>query len=501
MRFKKVLLVQSKYDSTFSNVLPAGIGSLSEYLSWRGIDNDVFDLNLKGTDLKQLEKKVKTCKPDLIGFSMMSLNHRFNYDIMHSLKETFPHISFVAGGPHISTVREEALIGCKDIDYAVVLEGEETLLELINSEKEVNDIKGLMHRSDKHGIIFNGERPFLKHLDDLPFPKYEKFDKTKYSNLISIFSSRGCPYECIYCPVGLAIGRRFIAKSAERVVEELKYHYSMGYRIFSFRDDNFTLAKDRVYEICDEIEKSNLRKIYLMCDNGIRADQVDRKLLERMRQVGFKMIGLGVEAGNDKILKILKKKETVKEIEETIRNACELGYLVELFFLIGTPQETWHDFEDSVNLATKYPVMAASFYHILPYPNTELFEIVKRNNYLLREPEEYLNDGSQRVNTPFFETPEFSYQDRKEAFIFANRKVSKHLKKVHRALYRKNMFERLMHIGLNKNIANGLATLYATTFIHDYVFNNKVTSNLKEKLRRYNLDRINKLKNVHEGAL
>lgn len=479
MRFNRALLVQAKYDSTFSNVLPAGIGYLSEFLTEHHIGNDVFDLNVAKNTEERLYAKIREFDPDIIGFSMMSLNYKHNYGVMSEIKKSFPRIRIAAGGAHISTMRAEALADCEAIDYGVVLEGEYTLLELMSGERELPDIKGLIYRGGGR-VVYNGDRPFIQELDGLPFPKYEKFKRKDYSSLISLFSSRGCPFECTYCPVQLAIGRRFVARSPKSVVSELEYHYVQGSREFSFRDDNFTLVQERVYQICDEIERRGLTGLYLMCDNGVRADKIDHNLLKRMKEVGFRMIGLGVESGNDSILKSLKKSATVSEMEKAIKTACELGYIVELYFLIGAPGETWSDFERTVELALKYPVMIASFYHLLPYPHTELFEVAEKNNYLLRDPEEYLNDGSQRRNTPFLSTPEFPEDLRKRAFDYAYSKTAGHIRRARIEYSRRNMREKLKKMGLNDSVAPFFANLYADNFA-----DNKMISGLKKGLKKY----------------
>lgn len=481
MRFKKILLVQAKYDSVFSSVLPAGIGYLSEFLASKGIDNDVFDLNLAKNTPDVLRKKISDIRPDLVGFSMMSLNYKYNYGVMRTIKKDFPNIKIVAGGAHISTMRQDVLRDCDAIDYAATLEGEYTLKELMEGA-DPSGIKGLIRREDS-GIRYNGDRDFIDDLDRLPYPRYGGFHKADYSNLVSLFSSRGCPFECTYCPVKLAIGRRFIARSAKSVVDEMEYHYNQGYRQFSFRDDNFTLVKDRVYEVCDEIERRKFRDLYLMCDNGVRADKIDRALLARMKEVGFRMIGLGVESGDDRILKSLKKSATVSIMEEAIRTACELGYIVELYFLIGAPGETWQEFEKTVRLAAKYPVMIASFYHILPYPNTELFDLAKEKGYLLRSPDEYLNDGSQRRNTPFLSTPEFPCELRRKAFDYAYRITSASVRKARRAYSRGNLRKKLTQRGMPEGLASILARIYTAPFLYDHIFNNWFVSRLRKQLK------------------
>lgn len=419
MRFKRVLLIFPNYSEShyvYPTQPATGLGYIAEALKCQGIEYDVIDMGL-GYTIKNLLEKVDSFHPDLIGMSMMTLRYRQNYQILSQIKDAYPFIDIVVGGPHVSTMREDVLKDCPAVDYGVVLEGEETMVELC-SGKELSQIKGLIYRNQDR-VIYNGDRAFINDLDYVPFPTYEKHELPKYgSKIMSIVSSRGCPYNCIYCPVGSAIGRKFRVRTPKHVVDELAYWYERGYRRFGFVDDNFTLVKDRVYQICDEIEKRGLKGLDLQCGNGVRADQIDRKLLERMKEVGFSYIAFGVEAGNNKILANLKKHEDIETIEKAIKDACELGYRVGLFFLVGTPGETWEDVKDSIALALKYPVFDASFYNIIPYPTTQLYDWLAEKQYFIVPPEQYLSDSSSWDNKPVYVTPSMSLKKRKEALEY-----------------------------------------------------------------------------------
>jgi len=192
----------------------------------------------------------------------------------------------------------------------------------------------------------------------------------------------------------------------------MEYWYRAGYRRFAMLDDNFTFYKERTIAICDEIKRRGLNNIIIRCGNGIRADRVDREVLERMKDVGFTYVSYGVESGNNRILKTLKKGETIEQIEEAVKTSIELGFDVTLFFVVGSPGETIEDVEDSIRVSLKYSVMDVRFYNLIPYPGTELFEWVRSNNYFVKQPEDYLNDASGFSTYPVFETPELPYQTR-----------------------------------------------------------------------------------------
>lgn len=393
-----------------------GIGYLSSFLSMNDIENDVLDMRL-GYKTDDLIRRINKFRPDLIGMSIVSYRHDIAYDLIKKIKNS--DCKIVIGGAHVSTTGKEALQECP-VDFAVKLEGEYTLLELCRG-KDPAEIKGLIYRS-KTGIIENEDRPFIKDLDGLPFPKYEKFELEKYSRrLVSILSSRGCPYQCIYCAVKVCMGREYRVRTPENVVAELKYWYERDYREFDFLDDIPNFYKERIYGICRLIEENELKDLDLKCGNGLRADLVDRDLLKRMFEVGFKKVAFGVESGSDKILRRIKKGEDISVIKKAIQDACEIGYDVFICFMVGHPDETPADFEESIKLALEYPISAVRFFNIVPFPGTELYNWVRDNNYFVKGRNGYLNCVSFFANEPIFATPEFPYKERKKALIRAKK--------------------------------------------------------------------------------
>jgi len=470
MRYRKVLLLNGVYNDNYFDLepeLPAGLGYIAEALKSEGIEHDVLDMDL-GYSFQELVQKILSFKPELIGMSLMSLGYMKNYKLLKQIKNEFPTIDLIVGGPHLSTMKIAALKECRAIDFGVVREGEFALVELCQG-KELEKIKGLMFRRNGE-INYTGDRDFISELDSLKFPKFEKFDLERYRKIrrdkklnIPLITSRGCPFSCVYCAAHLSIGKKFRYRSASNVVDEIEYWYQHDIKDFRIADDNFTLKKERVYEICDEIEKRKLLDIRLSCGNGVRADRVDRNLLLRMKEVGFYRLDFGVEAGNNRILKNLKKGEKIETIEKAIREACEVGIEVELTFLIGSPGETWSDFKDGLNLALKYPISSSIWYHILPYPGTELYDWLKKNDYLLEEPRHYLNSVSRRRNHPLFKTPELSIKARKKAWKYSRRIMRKITVRATKIKLRK--------LGI---LANVIAYTYGSFFLRNLFIGNEI---------------------------
>ena len=467
------LIYPPNFESKWGAIRPpVGLGYLSEILSQAEIEHQIIDMSL-GYSIQQVQQKIRDFRSDLIGVSMTSLFHQSVYEALHSLKQAFPDIPILAGGPHLSTLRRQVLEECSAIDYATTLEGEDSLVEFCRG-KQPEEILGLLYRDADGKICYTGDRPFIMDLDRLPFPKYEKFELEKYvAREIGVITSRGCPYACTFCPVKTTIGRATRFRSVEPIVDELEYWHQQGYRDILILDDNFAMKQERVYGICDELERRGLTGFRFRCGNGIRADHVDEKILGRMHEVGFRFLSFGVESANEHVLKNIKKGEELEAIEKAVKAACAIGYDVTLFFIIGLPGETAEDAEKSLEFAQRYPVFDAKFYNLIPFPNTDIFRWVQSNKYFLHQPEEYLNKASHWDDNPLFETPEFPKAER-----------IRMLKKAHQV--RKGIRKRAMQRKLQK--FGPLSSLAASVFINDEIqdllLHNKIIRRFAESVFR-----------------
>ena len=424
MRFKKILFIQPHYKKSQSQgpFINTGIGYISENLNINEIDNTVVDMSL-GYKKEVLISKIRDYSPEIIGISLMSMQYKRNYDLIRYVKNNFKNVPVIAGGPHISTFRETALIECSDIDFGVTGDGEESLLKLCLGD-EIETIPGLIYRNADRNVHYNKGSNFVNWLDKIPFPRYEKFEIDKYDSVMPLVTSRGCPYNCIFCSIKTVAGRKFRPRSVRNILDEIEYWVNRNKRVFTIRDDNFSFSKERVYEFCAGIKNRKLKNLTFRLNNGIRADKCDKELLKRMKDVGFSEIAFGVEAASNDILKEIKKGEDIEVIEKAIKNACDLDYYVNLFFMIGFPREKWKDIEKKAELAMKYPISDVAFYNIVPFPGTELYRWIDSNNLFLVKPENYLNYPSPHwINKPLFQTKEFPKKERKKAFRYLNGKI------------------------------------------------------------------------------
>jgi len=396
-----------------------GIAYLTGILKKNGIEVKILDMGLK-YHAKQLFSTLDVFRPQLIGITVFSLFHKRAYDLIDNIKNHGDY-QIVLGGPHISAVGDRVLRESK-ADFIIKGEGEETLLQLCKTIGEAkidySNIQGLIWKSGC-GVVENDVRPFIDNLDILPFPAYEEFPLEKYScyqdKILPIITSRGCSQHCIFCSVRLCMGRKFRPRSPENVVAEIEHWYEKGWKNFQFQDDNFTCDIDRARRICELIVSKNLA-IKWSLPNGVRADKLDRELLEKMRESGCFRIALGVESANNDVLRRIKKGIKIERVEEIVKMIKQVGMELVGFFIVGHPTETYERFMESVEFARRMPFDQVSFWNMIPYPGTELLQWVRDNATLLYPEEVYLNRASHCEGRPVFETADFSAQERREAY-------------------------------------------------------------------------------------
>ena len=421
LAMRLLLIVPKTYSWRYpGNIYPhTGVAYLAGFLKRNGIEVKILDMRLKSHS-KRLLSTLDLFRPQLTGITLFSCGYARVYDLVHRIKN-YGDYQVVLGGPHISAVRDSALRK-SEADFAIKGEGEETLLHLCKTIGEAksgySNIQGLIWRSESR-LVENDDRPFIDDLDALPFPAYEQFPLEKYrcyqDKVLPIITSRGCPWQCVFCSVRLCMGGKFRPRSPENVLAEIEHWHKQGWRNFEIQDDNFTCDIDRAMKICDLIISKDLA-IKWSLPNGVRIDRLNRELLEKMRKSGCFRIALGVESANNEVLRKIRKRIKIEQIEEAVKIIKKAGMEVVGFFIVGHPTETYKRFMETVEFAKRMPFDQVNFWNMIPYPGTELLEWIKNNATLLYPEEVYLNRDSRCDGRPIFETADFSAEERRKAF-------------------------------------------------------------------------------------
>ncbi len=371
---KVLLILESAVEkSMYINVLPPlGILGIASYLISKSIDTKVIDCNIEDYNYENIEKY------DVIGFSLFCSNITKTFNAAKKIKNKFPNKKVIIGGPHTLTNPEEFIK--KDyIDAVFIGESEHSLYEFLTS-KDLTNIQGVYFK-ENNKIKFNGLHPFLTDLDSLPFPALDQVKLEKYVFPISkaqpisqIMTSRGCPYSCIYCFHSL--GKKWRARSAKNIVDEIEWQVNkLGVKEISISDDNFTLDRKRVEEVCDIIIKRKIKvKIQLM--NGIRADKVDKELLKKMKKAGTWLIAVAPETGNEETLLKIKKGMSLECSKNVVKWCKELRISTYAFYMVGFPWETEKHINKTIDFAEKLDTDFTQFSRVLPFEGTELAKML-----------------------------------------------------------------------------------------------------------------------------
>jgi len=290
--------------------------------------------------------------------------------------------------PHTTFLPDKTLLECGFIDIIVRGEGEETIRELAEAlEKgEWEKVKGITFRKGNR-VVSNESRPFIKDIDEIPFPSWDFLPMDKYQfcghRYASMLTSRGCPFNCSFCASSRLFGGFWRGRSPENVVEEIRLlHDKFGIENIEFVDDTFTLDQKRAERICDEIVREGLD---ISWGASSRVDTLSRSLVEKMRRAGCWILFLGIESGCQKILDAIGKRITVEHARKAVKIVKEAGVQVLGSFIIGFLQDTIETINETIRFAKTLNLDYAEFSILTPYPGTPIYEHAKKNNLLLTE--------------------------------------------------------------------------------------------------------------------
>jgi len=357
---------------------PLGLMYVAAYLK-RESDCSVkiLDCQVEQISHHDLIQKIKEENPDFVGLTVMTFSLLAVLKTIKIIKKVDPSIKVILGGPHIHIYPHETL-SFDEVDFVVLGEGEATFCELLSVLKNNGDlyrVKGIGFKEGKKTIV-NELHELITDLDSLPFPNRYELSYKKYVSALSerspvttMFTSRGCPFRCVFCNRP-NLGKVFRWRSAQNVVDEIEECCKVGIREILIYDDTFTVNRQRVVDICENILE---RKLDIYWDVRARVDTVDYELLKLMAKAGCRRIHFGVEAGTQKVIDALRKGITLEKVEIAFASAKKASIRTLAYFMIGSPSETKEDILETIKFAKKLDPDFAHFSITAPYPATELY--------------------------------------------------------------------------------------------------------------------------------
>jgi len=365
---------------------PLGLCCLAAFLEKNGFEVTIIDAEARRLENSKVFGMIDDFKPDAIGVTSTTVAFYRACGLARDIKSRHPAIPIIIGGPHISANPYQAL-SYECFNYGVMGEGEITLVELLGALKRndpVENIKGIVYRKEKE-VVCSDRRPPIEDLNDLPFPaRHLLKDIFKYrppmgsylkTPILTMITSRGCPYECIFCDNNV-FGRNIRYYSPEYVVSEMENLIDLyAAKEIAFLDDTFTVNEERLRKILHLIRRRGI-KIKWSCMT--RADRVTKDTLKEMKDAGCWMISIGIESGNQAVLDFIKKGITLEQVRNAVNWCDETGIYVKGFFMIGHIGDSLETIDETISFSKSIPLTDIVVTIATPIPGTEFHDLAPK---------------------------------------------------------------------------------------------------------------------------
>lgn len=380
----KVTLVRPRYPSHLV-IPPLGLGYLASLLKAHG--HEVVLVDALRERLEHLEVVERVCRqgPDLVGVTCMTAYYHEVVHLARLLKQRGQRV--IIGGVHPSFLPFRTLADT-GADFVVCGEAENALVQLLENGWD-GHVPGVYRQGDLSGEpdgIIMAEA--VADLDQLPFPDWEQMHPRLYSTsphglvahnlpIGAIITSRGCPYECVFCASPGFHRRHLRSRSPGNVVDEIAFLVKQyGVREIHFEDDNLTFDRARAESIFHQMIERRL-DVTWKCPNGIRADRVDEGLLRLMKRSGCYSVSFGIESADAGLLERIRKRESIETMRTAIETANRVGISCNGFFIFGVPGETLETIETTIRFALDSGLTFANFSILDVMPGSELWNVLQ----------------------------------------------------------------------------------------------------------------------------
>lgn len=390
----KILLVVPRYNLSnkrnYDYNFPLGLAYISAVMKKAKYDVDCLNLNyLNGHVNLLMNAKLNSKKYDIVCTGGNALIYPVIELILTSARNHQSHPKTILGGP-IITSEPDLIFGALKPDFAVVGEGEETILELLKvleQRKEPGNVKGIVYRAN-HKIIMTPKRNPPKNLNKIPFPDFDglgleeqlKHLHTNYffhtncfdqPKIYPLLASRSCPYQCTFCYHDSSYRTRSIKNIRKELSENIK-KYKIN--ILLLYDECFAIDKKRLFDICNLIKELQKEISWdLRWTAQIRVDAVDRKTLQIMKEAGCEAISYGFESFSHIVLKSMQKNITPEQIDYAFKETLKAGMAIQANFIFGDVAETRETTKTTLDYYKKNCKGQVGLGFIQPYPGSKIY--------------------------------------------------------------------------------------------------------------------------------
>ena len=337
-----------------------------------------LDAHAEDLDLDQTVVRLKQFGPDYVAYTLTTYLFFQTMDWVRAIRAEVD-VPVITGGVHMSIYPQETL-AYHAVDYGVTHEAEVALpklLEALVTGSDLSQIRGITYRQPDDTVVVTPKAADVD-VNAAPFPARHLLDNSiyysfisKYKNFSCFITSRGCPYKCIFCEQG---SKPFRARTPMNVCDELEICVKeQGIRELDFFDSSFTIRKDRVIAICDEIQR---RKLDIIWAARTRVDCITDDVLAAMQRAGCTRIYYGIESGNREVLATLKKSTSMDMYRDVISRTRKHGIHTFGYFMVGNPYEDDATVRQTIRLALSLDLDYAQFSKVTPMPATEMYTLL-----------------------------------------------------------------------------------------------------------------------------
>ena len=363
--------------------VPHGLLYIASFAIKRGYGVVIYDRNVESDNLEHVLKKFR---PRVAGMGCLTGTAIDDAVAVSMRIRSFdPSIKIVWGGIH-TTLYPDSVLKNDFVDFVVVGDGEKAfsgLLDVIAGNNDAIESVDNIGYKDNWQIKYT-RRSFLN-LDELPQPAWhliqvESYIRKKFyaNRVITINTSRGCPYKCSFCCVPSIHTGKWRAVSAEAIVDNLFYlKNKYGIDGFQVDDDEFDIDRSRVLKLCDLLERN---KLNFKWSHFSRINIAREDILRREKECGLSLIEFGVESGSERMLQFLNKGQTLEQIKKAYSVCRKLSLKTSALFMVGLPTETRVEIKQTVTLINQLNPHLTICTLYKPYPGTELFKYCVKNN-------------------------------------------------------------------------------------------------------------------------
>jgi len=386
---------------------PVSLATTAAVLRDAGLEPRIVDGIVEEIDLAGLGRLVADWQPGLVVINTATPSIESDLALGTTVKESWPAAKTLAMGVHLSALPEECLAMGPDIDMLVRGEPEYTIRDAalaLAAGEPLDGVIGLSWRGDDGAVHHNEKRPFIAHLDELPFPAWDLVDTGNYrlpfsnKRFLLVASARGCPYGCTFCANKVYYGARLRKRLPKRIVDEMEWVVKkFGITDFLVWSESFTNDQEYAIETAEEIIRRGLKIDWV---SNSRVDTVSEKLLKTIKAAGCWMIGYGIESGNQQVLDSVRKGTSLQQAVDAVRMAQQAGLEVTGHCVLGFPGETEETMQQTIDFAKRLKLDYVQFYCAVAFPGSPLYQQCLDSGWLDESDWKYFEQNFSVISTP-----------------------------------------------------------------------------------------------------